>query len=1273
MKSRKCWKRIAGALAAACLLFSGCGSSGSSTKVTVALNATVLNLLVNQTFLFSAVVTGATDTSVTYTLTSVPTPPPGTTNPPAGTPTACSPGCGTLTGADKTSVTYTAPATVPNPAQTITLTATATADSKATAKAGIGVSSGITVTVKPGTATIGTNETFKFQAVLTNDATPNDVNWTVKETSAGTVDASGLYSAPAAIPNPATATVIATSKLDPNQTGSATVTIVTAAASVFTGITPTVAPQGGIFQDIYLLATNVRSTSTVCFGGPCTNPPNVVPATQIKVVNASLVRLRLNEAQLGAAGSFPITINGATGGPFNVQINPVRPGLIATIPDSTLQNANSGQLIMNGGFFGPGSSPVVTARFNGDNPGVIASSNSRQILMNLASGDVGVPGLYSVSASNSAAAEPEAAGNFAVQPDPSTNGPGVPTLVALGGGTGPTAIAMDTTLGIAIVANTGNNTVQRLKFTGSTLALLGGQIGVGGSPTGVAVDEERHIAAVAVSSAKNIKIVDLNTGLINGTVDVSSVTTQPPFSVGLDPTTGLGIVAFSRSNIGAIFNADGAAAPTCLFGTPPYCVTGVMTLGTGDSPQIAMHPRLRWAYVTPGGTTGLMTVVDMGVPQHQAAIAAAPSGATRKNNVVTIVTTTNHNLNVVNPATVLISGVADGSFDGSFAVTSVIDSKTFTYSQTASDATSGGGSVDFSNSLLTFTISSSIRGIAINRQTGKAILADPGSNFPSILSTQDQTSVSINVQHPTTGAGFQPFTNVAVVVKPGSVGASGVDTITLLDPTDTSHVSGPPQGVLAEIPTGGVNSVAVAVDPATNQAIVVNSGSDNLSVISLSSTNPVLAVRTPQISEVRIPLARRLFSQGTSFSSTTPAADLPVKIFGTGFAAGAQVRLDGSAGLAGATVVNSREIDVTIPAASFLTAPRAFALDVVQGGIFSNVTDFTVVESVDLSGACTTGTSGPPQPSALAVDDTLDLAVVANIGCNNISIIELNTGILRPSIAVGTAPAGVAVIPRLSLGVVTNSNVNLSTGNSNGVGTVSIVDLVANTVKSSPGVGTIPLGVAINQDRGLAYVVNAGSNTLSAIDLTVAPPTVTTGATDQHPISIAVDPDRQVAVVGALNVTATLTTGILDVIDVSSTTGAVGAIKTRIGVASLPTGVVFDPVNAQFYAVSSLTNAFLSVNPDTGAAANVRVGVNPTSLAYNYHTGTLVTVNSASNTISFVDAQSLQTRATIGLGTPPLATPLNNPQFAVAIHPRKNLAVISDSSNNRVLLFPVLR
>jgi hypothetical protein len=358
MKPGKYWKRIGGTVAAACIIFSGCGS-GSKTKVTVLLNTPAVSLLVNVPFLFSALVQGATDTSVTFTLTSVPTPPPGTPNPPTGTPTACSPGCGTLVGATQTSVTYKAPAVVPNPAQTITLTATSNADNRATATASISLSSGIIVTVIPNTATIAPGDPpFQFHVSLQNDATPNDVNWTVTQTNAGTVDANGNYTAPNAVPNPATATVVATSKLDPSQSGSATVTIVAAAAVTFTGISTTLAPIGGLFQDIYLQASNVRSTATIRFNGV------IVPSTQIKVINSSVVRLRLNDANLGAAGSFRVTIDNGTetGGPFNVQVIPVKPGLIATLPNSTLlQNPNSSLLNINGGFYGPASSPVVSA------------------------------------------------------------------------------------------------------------------------------------------------------------------------------------------------------------------------------------------------------------------------------------------------------------------------------------------------------------------------------------------------------------------------------------------------------------------------------------------------------------------------------------------------------------------------------------------------------------------------------------------------------------------------------------------------------------------------------------------------------------------------------------------------------------------------------------------------------------------------------------------------------------------------------------------------
>ena len=1274
MKVRHFWNPLAGALTALSLLISGCGGGGSSaTKVSVLLNAATVNLLVNQTFLFTASVTGATDTSVTFKLSF--------TTSATTTVTDCgaTDNCGTLTGADKTSVTYTAPSSVSNPVKTVTITATSNADKTATAKATINIDSGIRVTVTPRTATIGTGETFTFVASLTNDPIPNNVTWSVRETNAGTVNASGSYTAPATVPSPATATLVATAKLDTSQTGTATITIVDAANNMvaFTGISPTSAPLGGAFRDIYLSATNLRTTSTVRFN----NIPIPPLSSQLKIISSSLARLRLSESQLRVAGSFRIQIDGATetGGPFNVNVVPVRPALISSVPDSGLQNTVlSGQLQVNGGYFGPGSSPIVTARFNGDNPHVITVSNSRQLGFTLNAGDLGTPGLFSLSASNVAASPSLASANFAVQPDPVLNGPGVGAPVPLSlksspiDTPAPTAIAVDTSLGIAIVANTGNNTAQRLSITGAppVVSLLGAQIPLTGSPTGVAVDEDRHVAAVAVSTSggtvRNVTIVNLQTGAITGTVDLTSVTSALPFAVGLDSSSGSGLVAFSSTNIGAIFNADSAVTPSCLAGAPPpFCVTGVMSLNTGAKPQIAFEPRLRWAYVTPGGA-GLMSVVDLGAQQNQAPITPA-SGASRANNVVTITTTANHNLNVVNLGTVLISGVADASFNGTFAVAAVLGPRSFVYSQTAPPANSGGGFVNSGSPLLTFTISPSSSGIAINPQTERSLIADSSSNFPSFLSQLDQTNLSVSLGHPTTGAAFQPFTNVGVLVKPGTVGATGIDRLTLLDPTGTAQIfigSTPlPRGVLAEIDTGGTGSSAVAVDPVSNLALVANFGSHDVSVIPLSGP-----IHAPQVSRLVIPAARRLAPQITSFSSVIPAAALPVQIFGGGFTGSVQVRLDGVI-LPGAAVQSSgREIDVTIPA-SFLTAPRRFALDVVQAGSFSNVTDFTVVESIDVTG---TGCASP-QPTAVDIDDQRDLAVAANIGCNNISVIDLNAGRITQTIAVGTAPAGVAIHSRLGLAVVTNSNLDLTTGNSRGAGTVSIVDLARNVVTATPGVGTTPGAVAINPDNSFAFVLNRDSNTISALDLSAATITASNGSVDQRPISIAIDPDRNVALVGAVQLSTGFSQGILDVVDI---TAGIPTVRNRIGLVSgFPTGIVFDPLgtNQPFYAVSSLNNIFEIVNPDTGVAQPVRVGVNPTSIAFNPQSATLLTVNSASNTLSFVDSLSFRTVATIGLGTTPVANASGNSQFAAAIHPRTNLAVITDAANNRVLLFPLPR
>jgi len=64
-------------------------------------------------------------------------------------------------------------------------------------------------------------------------------------------------------------------------------------------------------------------------------------------------------------------------------------------------------------------------------------------------------------------------------------------------------------------------------------------------------------------------------------------------------------------------------------------------------------------------------------------------------------------------------------------------------------------------------------------------------------------------------------------------------------------------------------------------------------------------------------------------------------------------------------------------------------------------------------------------------------------------------------------------------------------------------------------------------------------------------------------------------------------------------------------------------------------------------------------VGYNPQTGTLLTINSTSNSASLVDAQTFKTVDTLGI--------TSQSQFAVAVDPFTNTAVIVDQNNNRVL------
>jgi DNA-binding beta-propeller fold protein YncE len=1433
--------------AVTCLWLAGCGGKSAANQVLVSVSPATATLVVSQSFPFTATVTGATDTSVvwtcTYTTTTTTISSTGTLTSTTSTPLPCPAdnSWGKFTDPTQTTLTYTAPSKLPAvtvstgtfvTAYTVTLTATANADKKKSGTATISLDSGIRVTITPLTATLAVGvDTAKFTASSPNETkplnwfltqkpstqaagttfTPNPASTPCVAATCGSVDATtGIYTPPTSLPTDVTVYVVVNSVTDTTRYAFATITLIKLSSGpiTFSGISPDKAPWGGQQQDIYLIGNNLRSSTNVTFNGTSVAPSQItvvtVPTsfctastTVTCTINSLVTRLRLNAANLSAIsapGDVQITVAGVTS-PQTLHLVAARPSIVTATPDSFPQNTTFGSsntFNVNGGYFGlfgTGTNSAVKVEFNGQSA-TPTNPSSRQLIADLSTFPVPtVPGLYPVAVigggpvppSTPLATQPMAVTNLAIQPTTFSTSP---TSIPLASNTAfPSAIAVDSNLGYAVVAETGADQVEIFNLAGGVPAhVLTASIpadipAAHTRPTGIAIDDQltstslttslsagNHLAVLANNGDGSLSFIEVPSGkrLTTNNLDLSklippttgSTTTPAPYSVGIDPISHLALIAFNNSSVGFIVQLDpNPKVPTkCLTGnTPPllvatgiaspYCAIASVSLNTGTTPQIAFEPRLHAAYVSPGGR-GTFSVVDLKQQQSSSAsIAAAPGGAIRANNIVTIKTLAAHGIDPILGGSVLISGLPPGtngtSFNGAFQVPGlgVLDSTTFQYVQTGIDDTGGStsaspGVVGVAAGARTFFVSSAVTGIAINPETRSAVFADPNATSAQIgfISSLDQSisSLTLSVDSfgttiggaPETGARFvayQPYNNVAVSFNPSR------DEISFLDPSGLTRIVHALKTNQKAIPCSPATTMppcsattlpnifgAMAVDPQTNLVLVANAGSNTLTYLDMGAGSTRQAIQISQILPIMASygVPNSFLAQATLSTNSTPAPPaLPVpsfRILGRGFlASNLKVRLDQMA-ISTFTVLNDKEIDFSVPATPEFPGgpsqqfPRVFALDVVADAGHSNVTDFSIVGTLDLSGCGTTDPTLKPTPSAVAIDEQRDVALVTNPGCavagkngttvitnaGTVSIVGVNATIPDPNnpgqtlpnpnygkllatIPVGVTPTGVAVIPRLGYAAVTNQ----------GGGTVTVLDIhdPKNPSKvADVTVGTAPSGVAIDQDTGVIIVANTGDNTVSTIDLTVLQKTpagtltANRVAVDAVPMAVAVDPARQIAVVTALQFTGigSTTFGVLDVIDLSVATPIKSSTKTLSGLTAIPTGLAFDAVTpGLFYATSSFANAVYAFNPDTGQTSQIRVGVNPTSIAYNPNTGTLLTVNSSSNTISVVDSQTFRTRATLGIGS--------QSQFAAAIHSRTNLAVIADQTNNRLLLLPL--
>ena len=217
----------------------GNASASATVTVTSDINVSVApaaaTLVVNQRATFTPTVANTTDTTVTWSVNGIP-------NGSAAVGQVCQTGsnpCLAPAGPSSASVDFLAPA-APPATDPVILTATSHADPSRSGTATILITSGtqsIAVTISPFYAFVapssGTASTQQFFANVTNTLN-TAVTWSVASgvagegcagTACGTIDASGVYTAPSAAHSLNAITVTATSQADPTKSASATVAI----------------------------------------------------------------------------------------------------------------------------------------------------------------------------------------------------------------------------------------------------------------------------------------------------------------------------------------------------------------------------------------------------------------------------------------------------------------------------------------------------------------------------------------------------------------------------------------------------------------------------------------------------------------------------------------------------------------------------------------------------------------------------------------------------------------------------------------------------------------------------------------------------------------------------------------------------------------------------------------------------------------------------------------------------------------------------------------
>ena len=1190
-----------------CLLaaiLAGCGS-GSSTPVTLTISTqstggnpvSHVTVVRTGTQQFNAAIVGLQNTLVTWDVcdaapAAIAT---GRSDAPNITmPTGCVTGGNSTLGSITTSGLYTGPATLPTNSE-VSVVAIAQGKTSVFAITDVTIDSGVRVTLSPTGVNIGTGEQFQFSATVTGDAN-TAVSWAVNDVANGTT-----------------------------QTG----TITPTACTVSMPVTPSSSkpvPQG---------------TSFGCYTAPAT-PQGSLKITATAAADTSQVGTATVNVQSATDPSFrtniPLeptaTVEGAAQQDvflFGSSFFSTSQALVNGSPvPTTFVNNGTLRVTIPGTFFAgpaPAGLPITIKRQNGDvtqpvslgvqptRPAAVAAS-PQSLPTVTSSATLTVNGGY-FSSSTQASSEGQPLSVTVVNSRQLQVGLSSPAFSFSTPGLVPVVIQnSDVPSGSPATAFV-NVAISPSPSDLPTSA--NPPIAVGTQPVAVSLDTSLGIAAVldaGSGGAGAVSLLNVDSSSVAATVPVGNA----PTSVGVDDILHLAAVVNSADNSLSIVNLQTQGVSTVALPSNP----------TGSSPSplpfaIGVNSLTHRALIA-YSSSNIATVFDLSTTPPSLVCVMGGSDPNMPNNCSTISGSNTKPVSTGPSPSISVEPQLNWAVitPGGSGTTSIVD---------LGAPASASQVARVPNVIATFnTGSTSIRGAAINTETEQALLTDPncGLGAPcrtsvTLLSVLDQTVNSLTLSQGYVASAVNPLTDIGVAVN------GPANTATIIDLRSLTQ--------LASV-TVGTSPQAVAIDPGKNVAIIANSGSNDVSIL------PLGAIRAPQITEVSPPIA---------FAAPSAGAQT-VTVNGFGFSSGAQVRLDGVV-VPTTVAANGRQAVATVPG-SMLSAARRFALDVQNStGATSNVKSFLVIGTVPIG----------LNPISVAIDSDLNKALVTSQGPVNsptntctgpgsVSIVDLATATVTGSLGVGACPQGVAVIPRLGLGVIANTD----------SGNATVVDYVNGVVTGTVTTGLDPVGVAIGPDTGEALVTNSNSNSVTTFTVSSSATSGGSVPVDQVPFGVAIDSIDNVAAVAASSQNT------VDIIPLGTS-----FITGRVSNFQGPTDAAFDPITDTFLVADSLANQIGIVDPNASGIAGFtpfRVGINPTSLDYNFQSSTGVTFNAASNSFSIFNfvATNPNSQLTIQNAKVEFVLPIGgSAAFSVAINPLTNVATVVDQANGRLLLMPL--